>query len=122
MNTNLKLLVEGFKKDVGSALLSCDLWVTESNISVFSINQNIKYTVTFGKLIKDLEKGLESLGLPGLGKYQITDLEMNTMLVSLNLGNKYVLGCILDKTKIAFGTLLHIAIPNAINNYSKISS
>ncbi len=120
MNNNLKQLVDEFGIVLGEALLSCDLWEKKSLLSIAGINHNAEFSSRIGKVMLNLEENIEILGLPPVGKYHFVDLEMNALLLMVNLGDVHVLGCLIDKSKVVYGTLLHMIIPNIIATYNEI--
>jgi len=104
--------VDHFKAELGEALLSASVWEKESGLSLVTYNPNEKYTAIFSRLTNELENALDDLGLPPFGGYQLTDLQMDTLLLLINLDGKYYCGNIIDKSKITLGFLINISIPN----------
>ena len=108
----LQAAIDHFKEELGSALLSANVWEKESGLSLVTYNPNEKYTAIFSRLTNDLENALDDLGLPPFGGYQLTDLQMDTLLLLINLDGKYYCGNIIDKSKITLGFLINVSIPN----------
>lgn len=52
------------------------------------------------------------LGFPLFGKYQIIDLEMDTIMLIINNGD-YIWENLIDKSKVTLGFLINIAMPKA---------
>jgi len=120
MKNNLENIIDDLKSNLSEGLLACDIWSKETGLSLVAYNQNFKYTAVLNKTMKELEKNLLSLGIPAFNNYQITELEMQTLLIILKLDDTHYIGFLLDKTKVAFGTLLHIIIPNIIDTYNDL--
>jgi len=66
-----------------------------------------------------LHKALNGLGFPDVGKFQVIDLEANTMMVLIYLDDKYTLGSLIDKDEVSLGVLHSIAIPNIFEAYNQ---
>ena len=111
----MESLLTKFNKDIGSALLSSDIWQNDTGESLASINRNINFSEVFRNVCNYIEKNLEAIGLPPVKNYQIIDLEMETILLFVKLDEKHTFGCIIDKSKVALSTLTNITVPNLIN-------
>ncbi len=117
----MESLLTKLNKDIGSALLSCDIWQNETGESLASINRNNNFSEIFRNIFNYIEKNLEAIGLPPINKYHIIELEMDTLLLFVKLDKKYTFGCIIDKSKVALSTLTNITVPNLINTYKQES-
>ncbi len=111
--------IETLKNDLEDGLLFCDIWSKETGLSLGGFNENAKYSALFGKITKNIEKALHDLGLPKFGKYEIIDLEADTILFIINLDEKHLLGGLADKNIVNLGILLNFAVPNAIETFNK---
>lgn len=121
MKNELNNLIVEFTKKLGGALLSCDLLSTKEYKILASYNSNVQATVILGKLIIDFRNTIEKLGLPPVEKFQIINLEMNTLLLAVYLDNDHILSSIIDKSKITYGLLFSI-IPNLVADFEQIVS
>lgn len=116
MENDLNKLIQKFKRTLQGALLSCDLWEKDSLVSIATYNSNPKCAEFLGKLTLEIHDNLEKIGLPDFGKYQVIDLEMDSLLVIINL-EQHLLGAIIDKSKVTYGVLLAMIIPDIVNEY-----
>jgi len=117
-NNKFKNTIQSLKNDLDDGLLFCDIWSNKTGLSIESYNQNPKYTALFWKINKDLQKALNGLGFPNVGKFQVIDLEANTMMLLLFLDDDYTLGSLVDKDEVSLGILHNIAIPNVFETYN----
>ena len=118
-NAKIKNVIESLKNDLEEGLLFCDVWSNDTGLSVDSFNPNPKYTALFWKITKDLHKALNGLGFPDVGKFQIIDLEADTMMLLIYLDEQYTLGSLIDKNEVSLGIVLNIAIPNVFESYNQ---
>ena len=109
----LKESLEQFKNDLGESLLSSDIWDKRTSLSVASYNSNKKYAALFNRLTLSMEQDLKALNLSKFGQYQLIDLDNETMLLLLNIEEKYLWGSLVDKTNLSLGFLIYIVIPKA---------
>ncbi len=116
MEKKIQNIIKDTQDELGPSLLSCDIWMKESGLSIGGYNQNEKFTLLMNTLMTSFQKGLESLGFPPIGKYQIIDLDMNSLILIINLNEKQIASLFLDKSNISFGTLFHSIIPRFIKN------
>ncbi len=116
---NYQKTIESLKRDLGSALLSADIWDKKSGLSMGSYNPNAKATAILDKIVNDFENSLQELGFPGLNKYIVADLDANTALVIINLSENFMVGNIIDKSQTTLGILFNVAIPAAIESFNQ---
>ncbi len=114
---NYQKTIESLKSDLGSALLSVDIWDKKSGLSMASYNPNAKATAILDKIVNDFENSLIELGFPGLNKYIVADLDDDISLVIINLDDGYMAGNIIDKSQTTLGVLFNVAIPGAIESF-----
>lgn len=111
--SNYNDLMKEYNEMLEGALLSCDLWEVESLKSVANYNKNLQAD-SLKEVIVKIFNLVEELGLPPIGEYQLIDLEMNTAILAINLNKKHVLMSVIDKSKVKFGALISIIIPDII--------
>ena len=108
----LQEALDTLKTDLDGALLSSVIWEKKTGLSITGYNQNDKAVALIGRLTNEMELSLKDLGFPPFGKYQITDLDMDALLLIIN-NDDYVWGNLIDKSKVTLGFLINIAMPKA---------
>ena len=108
----LQEALDTLKTDLDGALLSSVIWEKKSGLSMVSYNPNDKGVALIGRLTNEMESSLNDLGFPPFGKYQITDLDMDAIMLIINSGD-YIWGNLIDKSKVTLGFLINIAMPKA---------
>jgi len=120
MDEKLQIIINTLKQELKSSVLSCDLWLKKDKSSVIDYNNNFEFSSNFGNIINDFEKKLDFLGLPMFGNYALYELEMDTVLLFINLGDNYILGSLIDKSTINLTSLLVITIPKIIKIFDDL--
>ncbi len=119
MKNKYKKTVNSLQENLEDGLLFCDIWSRETGLLIDGYNQNPQYSALFGRISNNIEKALKDLGLPDFGKYQIIDLESDTLLFMVRLDEEYLLGGLVDKNIVNMGLLLNIAIPEVLKTYKE---
>ncbi len=106
------------KTDFGNSLLSVDLWNNEDQVSLIGVNSNSEFYTIFMQTKNFLEKKLFEIGFPPINDFMIVNLEMDTIFLLIKLDENYSLGCLLDKSKIAFSTLTRMLVPKILKKFN----
>ena len=110
----LKEAIEVLKENLDGALISTDIWPTNSGTTVAGYNSNPQATALFDKVTDYMRKALKGAGFPDIKDYYLLEMEGDTMVVVLQFkAEGYQWGMLVNTQKVNLGLLLNIAVPEA---------
>ncbi|MEN8154734.1 MAG: response regulator [Acidobacteriota bacterium] len=110
---NIKKLneaIEKVKDDLGSAVITMDVWGVSDAQSLAGYNSHPKAVALFNQISLDINKALDRSGFPTLADFYTLNLLENKLIIIVLLG-KYQWGLLLDKSKTNLGMLNNVIIP-----------
>lgn len=110
----IKESIDVLSNDLGTGLISCDVWVTGTGQSIVSHNGgNEKATALFDQITGSIKKALEIAKFEEIDPYYLFHLEGGTILLVL-LQDKYQWGIAINPEHAPLGLVLNVAVPNVI--------
>ncbi len=118
MNKELSI-IQYLKENLGQGLLFETIWSTDTGMSIEEYNFRENNVIYLDNIMTCVNKNLNELGLPQLGKYQLYFLESEAVLVIIKLDEHNVFGMLVDLTLTKIGILLNIIIPDIIARWNE---
>ncbi|NPA80510.1 MAG: hypothetical protein GXO29_05635 [Thermotogae bacterium] len=119
---NLQRLQEVFehlKESMGAGLLSADIFDKQNLVSLIGFNSNPVACALFGKIYYFINEAAQEAGFPPMNRYYLIDLKGDKAVVVVDLHENYLLGMLIDLTKVQIGVLLSVVIPRIIKDFNE---
>ncbi len=112
--------IELLKKQMGGALLATSIVSTSDAQAIADYNSKPGADSIFIEVTDLINDSLKK-GYPLLGKYYLLDLQENSMLIVLPLG-EYQWVIAVDTTKAKLGLIMNVVLPDAISAFENALS
>jgi hypothetical protein len=107
--------VEWLKKQLGNALIACDIW-SEVGLSIAGYNEQPEAVAFFNEVTKFLRRATNpsesSAAMPGMGRFYMVELEGKRFAVVIVCG-EYQWGWLVDMTQASLG-LVVVVVQQAV--------
>ena len=119
--TELEQVIDDLKKNLGEALLSCDIWTADDGFSISGYNSMPKAVAFFNQVSDHLMTTLEAseAELPSIGEYFYVKLAEEKGVIVV-LFDTYRISILFDQSKVQLGFMFNILLPQFLENLENI--
>jgi hypothetical protein len=110
----LNEIIQQLKKDLGDALLACDVWAAADGQPIVGLNPQPKASALMNRMILLTNEALKDAEFPLLNRYFLHHLEGEHIGMTNFIGD-YNFGVLIDAQKAQLGLLLNVIIPKAVD-------
>ncbi len=115
----LQEVFERFKEDMGPGLLASDIFDKGNLVPLIGHNSNPVACALFGKIYHFIHEAAREAGFPPMHRYFLIDMQDNKAVIVVDLHRDYLLGMLVDFTKVQIGIVINVVIPKIIREFNE---
>ncbi len=113
-STKVKQIMAFIQEELGSGVMSADIYSANDGQSLGGINSNAKVAALLARVTAQLQAAIKAAGFKGLGPYYLITIEETMVAVVIPMGT-YDCGMMIDSSKAKMGLVLNVVLPGIID-------